>query len=108
MNADSEALEQKIMKALGSAPDVAVPEGFAARLARSLPPQPALILTPARFGVGAAMVCLVVLVALMLLLTPRAVGSSALWISIESIFCAQFACLAVWLVARTLRFSSSL
>ena len=46
------------------------------------------------------MVCLVVLLALLLAFAHRATGASLLWISMESIFCAQFALLAVWLVVR--------
>jgi hypothetical protein len=46
------------------------------------------------------MVCLVVLLGLLLAFAHRATGASLFWISMESIFCAQFALLAVWLVAR--------
>jgi hypothetical protein len=41
-----------------------------------------------------------VLLVLMLAFAHRAAGNSLYWFSIESIFCAQFALLAVWLVAR--------
>jgi hypothetical protein len=107
MNLDWQALERKIVVALENAPLVDVPAGFAARVAGSLPAQPTLRLTPARYGVRAALVCLVTLMLLMLVAAPRAMGSSALWLSIESIFCAQFALLAVWLVTRSYRSSSS-
>jgi hypothetical protein len=36
----------------------------------------------------------------MLAFARRAGGTSPFWLSIESIFCAQFALLAVWLVVR--------
>jgi hypothetical protein len=44
--------------------------------------------------------CLVVLMVLMAAFAQRATGSSWYWFSMESTFCAQFALLAVWLVAR--------
>ena len=50
------------------------------------------------------MACLVVLLVLMLAFAHQATGNSLYWFSIESIFCAQFALLAVWLVARRLYF----
>jgi len=37
----------------------------------------------------------------MLSFAHRATGTSLYWFSLESIFCAQFALLAVWLVARS-------
>jgi hypothetical protein len=42
----------------------------------------------------------------MLAFAHRAAGTSLYWISLESILCAQFAVLAVWLVARS--YSASL
>jgi len=107
MNLHSEALERKILLALETAPRVDVPEGFAARIARQLPPQPAVVLTPARYGLRAAVACVAVLIALMLVSAPLAMGNSTLWLSLESIFCAQFGLLAVWLVARRYRSPSS-
>jgi hypothetical protein len=107
MNPASQALERKIVMALEKAPHLVIPEGFAARVASALPAQPALLVTPARYGVRAGLACLVALMVLMLAAAPRAMGSSVLWLSIESIFCAQFALLAVWLVARSYRSTTS-
>jgi hypothetical protein len=59
-----------------------------------------LVLTPGRYGQRAAAAGLVVLLVVMLTFAHRATGNSPYWFSIESIFCAQFALLAVWLVAR--------
>jgi hypothetical protein len=97
---DTTALEARIILALETAPQHEIPSDFAAKVARQLPPRPTFILTPGRYGPRAAMVCVVVLLALLLTFAHRATGASLLWISIESLFCAQFALLAVWLVAR--------
>jgi hypothetical protein len=40
----------------------------------------------------------------MLAIAHRATGTSVYWFSIESIFCAQFALLAVWLAASASSF----
>jgi hypothetical protein len=100
MNPPSDALERRIMLALETAPRPEIPAGFAARVASLLPPPAQVVLTPRRYGQRAAVACLVVLLVLMLAFAHRAAGNSPYWFSIESIFCAQFALLAVWLVAR--------
>lgn len=95
-----DSLERRILLALETAPQLEIPADFAARVARRLPARPALVLTPKRNGQRAAVACLVVLFALMLAFAHRATGTSIYWFSLESILCAQFALLAVWLVAR--------
>jgi hypothetical protein len=101
LNFDPEALERKIVMALETAPRVRVPENFAAQLAANLPPRSTWILRRPRYGVRAASVCLVVLIGLMLAFSPK--GGSLYWLSIQSIFCAQFVVLAVGLVAHRYR-----
>jgi cobalamin synthase len=100
MNPPSDALERRIILALETAPRTKIPEGFAARVAAQLPSRAAVVLTPRRYGPGAAVACLVVLMVLMAAFAQRATGSSWYWFSMESTFCAQFALLAVWLAAR--------
>ena len=99
-------LEKRILLALETAPELEIPADFAARVARQLPSRPAVVLTPKRNSQRAAVASLVVLLGLMLAFAHRATGASLYWFSLESIFCAQFALLAVWLVAR--RYSASL
>ena len=96
----AELLDARIVRALKTAPQLDIPADFASRVARQLPPRPAAILSPARYGYRAAVACLVVLLALILALAPRGTGTSIFWISIESTFCAQFALVAVWLAVR--------
>lgn len=107
MKPPSDGLERRIILALETAPRPEIPVGFAARVAGQLPPYAAVVLTPRRYGQRAAMACVVVLLVLMLAFAHRATGSSPYWFSIESIFCAQFALLAVWLVVRGYTSASS-
>jgi hypothetical protein len=90
----------RIILALETAPRAEIPADFAARVARQLPARGPLVLTPGRYGQGAAAACLLVLPLLMLAFAHRATGTSLYWVSIESIFSAQSGLLAVWLVAR--------
>jgi hypothetical protein len=100
----SDLLETRILLALETAPQPEIPADFAARVARQLPSRPAVLLTPKRNGQRAALACLAMLLFLMLAFANRATGTSLYWFSLESIFCAQFALLAVWLVARRYKF----
>jgi hypothetical protein len=98
------SLENRIILVLETAPRPEIPAGFAARVSAQLPPRPAVILTPGRYGQRAALACLLLLIPLMLAIAHRATGTSVYWFSIESIFCAQFALLAVWLAASASSF----
>jgi hypothetical protein len=98
------SLDRRIVLALKTAPRPDIPADFAARIAAQLPPRAAVVLTPRRYGQRAAMVCLVMLFPLMLAIAHRATGTSLYWFSMELIFCAQFALLAVWLVASEISF----
>ena len=93
------SLENRIILALEVAPRPEIPADFAARVSAQLPPRAAVVLTPGRYGQRAAWVCLVLLLTLLLAIANRATGTSVYWFSIESIFCAQFVLLAVWLAA---------
>jgi hypothetical protein len=98
------SLETRIILALEAAPRPEIPADFAARVSAQLPPRAALVLTPGRYGLRAAFVCLVLLLPVMFAIANRATGTSPYWFSIESIFCAQFVLLAVWLAASATSF----
>ncbi len=100
------SLDAKIVLVLETAPRPNIPADFAARIAGQLAPRATVVLTPARYGRRAAVACLVVLLTLILVFAHRATGSPLYSFSIESIFCAQFALLAVWLMARNAGYSS--
>jgi hypothetical protein len=96
----AQSLDARILRALETAPQFEIPSDFAARVARQLPPLPEAILSPARYGYRAGAAYLIVLFVLILAFARRATGTSGFWVSIESIFCAQFALVAVWLAVR--------
>jgi hypothetical protein len=96
----AQSLDARILRALETAPRLEIPSDFAARVVRQLPLLPAPILSPARYGYRAGVACLFVLLALILAFARRAMGTSVFWLAIESLFCAQFALVAVWLAVR--------
>ena len=98
------SLENRIILALEAAPRPEIPADFAARVSAQLPSRAAVVLIPGRYGQRAAFVCLVLLLPVMLAIAHRATGASLYWFSIESIFCAQFVLLAVWLAASASSF----
>ena len=98
------SLENRIILALEVAPRPEIPADFAARVSAQLPARAAVVLTPGRYGQRAALACLVLLLLLMFAIANRATGTSMYWISIESIFCAQFVLLSVWLAASASSF----
>jgi hypothetical protein len=92
-------LEARITAALEQAPRVVAPEDFAARVAARVPVRSTLsapALQGARFGWAAAVVSLVVLLAAMLWLAPRATPHAVYWIALEWLMCAQFCAVAIW------------
>jgi len=99
IDSESQLLDARITLALETAPQPEISPDFAARVAAPLPPLTLLTLTPRRYGRNAAMICMCVLLALIFVFAHRA-GVSPLWTSMEWIFCAQFALVAVWLAAR--------
>jgi len=98
-DSESRLLEAKITLALETAPQLDVPPDFAARVAAQMPPLAPVTLTPRGYGRNAAIASLAVLLVLIFAFAHRA-GASPLWTSMEWIFCAQFALVAVWLAAR--------
>jgi hypothetical protein len=97
--AEMRLLELRITEALERPARVEVPEGFAARVAQRLPKRTARVMPEIRasqFGFAAMMVSLVVLLAAMVLLAPRATSHAIYWTALEWTFCAQFCALAVW------------
>ena len=93
------SLGRALDRALETAPRPQIPVGFAARVARQLPPRNMVVVSRARYSQAAGMACLLVLLSLMFAFAHRATGASVYWLVMETILCAQFALLAVWLVA---------
>ena len=96
---ESKLLDARITLALETPPRPEIPPGFAARVAAQMPPLTPVTLTPRGYGRNAALISLAVLLALIFVFAHRA-GASPLWTSMEWVFCAQFALVAVWLAVR--------
>jgi hypothetical protein len=91
----SEQLDQRIVRALETAPDLHMPVDFAARVASLLPVRRPVTLTPTHYGQNAMLIGMVVTLAMLLALAMHTTGH-ALGL-LESLLFAQFIALAVWL-----------
>ena len=98
---DDRSLDARITLALETAPEANAPSGFAARGAAQAAALTPASLTPRRYGRNVAFVCMALLLGLIAVFAHRAAGASPVWTSVEWIFCAQLALVAVWLRART-------
>jgi hypothetical protein len=94
---------EQIVKALESAPDVAVPDDFAARLMARVPEQPhrryvipQTLQTDSHVGRTLTFAALLVLIAGMLLLAPHTVRS-ATWLMLQGVLFAQLVALLLWM-----------
>ena len=94
---------EQIVKALESAPDVAVPDGFAARLMARVPQRTErryvlrqTLHAESHVGRRLAFGALPVLVAGMLLLAPHTAGSQT-WLMLQGLLFAQLVALLLWM-----------
>ena len=91
-----EQLDQRIVRALESAPEPGIPASFAARVAAQLPARRPVTLTPTHYGHKAMLFALVItLVALVTLAVRAATGPASFGLA-ESLLCSEFIALAVW------------
>jgi hypothetical protein len=91
-----EQFDQRIVRALETAPEPRIPADFAARVAAQLPGRRPVSLTPTHYGHKAMLIALVVtLVALVTLALHAATGPASFGL-VESLLCSEFIALAVW------------
>ncbi len=97
---ETDPMMEQMTTALETAPDVHVPEDFAARVMARIPEQktrrmvvPAL--PPARYGQFASVLGMVLIVAAMLYLAPQT-RSSLTWLLMQGLLLAQLVCLVLW------------
>ena len=93
----------RIVQALETAPDVAMPDNFAARVIARVPRQPQrrfvlrqAMQTEARIGRRLALAALVLLVGSMLLLAPHTAGSE-IWLLLQAVLFTQLVALLLWM-----------
>jgi formate/nitrite transporter FocA (FNT family) len=92
----TEHLDQRIVRALETAPEIHIPADFAARVASQLPARRPVSLTPTYYGQNAMMAGMVVTLAALLILAVNSAGHTTFGL-LESLLSAQFIALAVWL-----------
>lgn len=90
----TEHLDQRIVRALETAPEIKIPGDFADRVSSRLPARRPVSLTPTRYGKSATLIGLVVTLVALLFLATR--GHAAFEL-LDSLLFAQFIALAVWL-----------
>jgi len=96
-------LDLKLTQALEAAPEVAIPPGFAARMAAMAPAAPASAVprfAAPRFAMWSVRAALALLLVTMVFFAPRAVGSSVVPLTLEMALAAEFVLLTVWISLR--------
>jgi hypothetical protein len=96
MNDSRNAIEIHVARALETRPEVSVPDGFAARVARAVPARKVAAVTPARYGLIAMRIAAAVLVVALVLTAMHFTDRSATGVSVEWILCGQLVALALW------------
>jgi hypothetical protein len=91
-----EDLDQRIVRALETAPRLQVPADFAVRVASQLPSRRPVSLTPTHYGKNAMLAGIAVTLAALVVLALHSTGDAAFGV-LESLLFAQFIAFAVWL-----------
>jgi hypothetical protein len=91
-----EDLDQRIVRALETVPELEVPADFAARVGSQLPARGPVSLTPTYYGQNAMLIAIVAILAALVVLALHSTGHATLGL-LESLLFAQFIALAVWL-----------
>jgi hypothetical protein len=91
-----EDLDQRIVRALETAPQLQIPPDFAARVANQLPARRPVSLTPTHYGKNAMLAGIAVTLAALVVLALHSTGDAAFGV-LESLLFAQFIAFAVWL-----------
>ena len=92
----TEHLDQRIVRALETAPRPQIPANFAARVASQLPARRPVSLTPTRYGQNAMLIGAVLTLIALLVLALPSTGHAAFGL-LESLLFAQFVALTLWL-----------
>jgi hypothetical protein len=93
---ETEQLDQRIVRAVETAPQPQIPTDFAARVASRLPARRPVSLTPTHYGQNALLIGTALTLVALLILALHSTGHAAFGL-LESILSAQFIALAVWL-----------
>jgi hypothetical protein len=94
-NVDS--MDELLTRALERKPAVAVPAGFAARVAGQVPVRKAVAMPTVRYGVLVARTGMGVLLLALVMVAMHSSGRTAFGVAIEWVLCAELVGLAAWL-----------
>jgi hypothetical protein len=97
-----------VTQALERVPAIRISEDFAARVVARLPQPPVAplgslarlrqtSLRQTRYGYGAIVASLLVLLVALAVVAPRTAGHGVFWVVMECVLCGQFVALAAWL-----------
>jgi hypothetical protein len=92
----SDALDQRLTRALETAPIPQIPPGFAARISATVPVRPPVSIQVTHYGRSATLIGIVLLLAAMLALSARTVDPSTFNLVLEWTLFALFLSLTVW------------
>jgi hypothetical protein len=100
------SMDMRIVRALEQAPQVRIPQDFAARVAARVPANTVRLraarVQVGRVGFSVAAVCLIVLAIAMLAFAPRTTHST-FYLALEWTLAAQFCLIAAWMSGFTRR-----
>jgi hypothetical protein len=97
MRDNTDALDERVVRALERVPEVTIPEDFAARVAGQVPERRAFAVRPARYGLMAMRTGIAVLLIALVVVAMRTGGRSVFGIALEWVLCAELVALAVWM-----------
>ena len=103
-NAEIDELDQRILHALETAPELHIPADFAARVTSKLPARRPVSLTPTHYGRNAVLIGIVITLLALLALTLHN-GAHAAFGLTQSLLLAQFVALTIWLSIRRENFN---
>jgi hypothetical protein len=89
--------DQRLIRALEMAPELAIPSDFAARVASRMPVKQPISFKTTHYGQLAMWIGMVVLLAALLASTLHIAHNSTFGLTLQWTLCAQFVLLAVWL-----------
>jgi hypothetical protein len=104
ISSNADELDQRILRALETAPELHIPADFAARVTRKLPATRPASLTPTHYGRNAMLIGMVVTLVALLALTLHN-GTHAAFGLAQSLLLVQFVALTVWLSIRRQSFN---
>ena len=97
MRYNTNALEERVVRALERVPEVTIPAEFAARVAAQVPVRRTVSMTTSHYGLMAMRTSMAVLVIALVGVAMHATGRGMFGVVMEWVLCAELIALAVWM-----------